>query len=114
MILLAFAHARYWPYLVFGVMGLANVFDDAGVYSALQQVIPSRLTGRALGGAQGRAAAIYGTRLGSRAIAHPCLGSPWHAHSDRCAAPLSPHRWVIGASGPVSPPRPGRTPWQEA
>ncbi len=86
MILLAFAHARYWPYLVFGVMGLANVFDDAGVYSALRQVIPSRLTGRALGGAQGRAAAIYGTRLGSRAIAHPCLGSPWHAHSDRCAA----------------------------
>jgi predicted MFS family arabinose efflux permease len=49
MILLAFAHARYWPSLMFGVIGFANVIDDAGVYSALQQVIPSRLTGRALG-----------------------------------------------------------------
>jgi len=43
MILLAFAHAPYWPYLMFGLIGAANVFDDAGVYSALQQVIPSRL-----------------------------------------------------------------------
>jgi MFS family permease len=49
MILLAFAHARYWPALMFGVIGFANVIDDAGVYSAPQQVIPCRLTGRALG-----------------------------------------------------------------
>lgn len=49
MILLAFAHARYWPYLIFAAIGVANVFDDVGVYSALQQVIPSRLMGRALG-----------------------------------------------------------------
>jgi MFS family permease len=49
MILLAFAHASYWPYLMFGVIGVANVFDDVGVYSSLQQVIPPRLMGRALG-----------------------------------------------------------------
>jgi hypothetical protein len=49
MILLSFAHAAYWPYLMFAVIGVANVFDDAGVYSSLQQVIPSRLMGRALG-----------------------------------------------------------------
>jgi hypothetical protein len=47
MILLAFAHARYWPLLMFGFIGVANVIDDAGVYSALQQVIPPRSTGRA-------------------------------------------------------------------
>ena len=49
MILLAFAHAAYWPYLMFGAIGVANVFDDVGVYSSLQQVIPPRLMGRALG-----------------------------------------------------------------
>src|SRR5262249_19852301 len=49
MILLALAHARFWPYLMFGLIGVANVFDDAGVYSALQRVIPSSLMGRALG-----------------------------------------------------------------
>jgi predicted MFS family arabinose efflux permease len=49
LIVLAFAHARFWPYLVFGVIGVAGVFDDVGVYSALQQVIPPRLMGRALG-----------------------------------------------------------------
>jgi MFS family permease len=49
MILLAFAHAPYWPYLAFGVIGIANVVGDVGVYSSLQQVIPSRLMGRALG-----------------------------------------------------------------
>jgi MFS family permease len=49
MILLAFAHAPYWPYLMFGLIGVANVFDDVGVYSSLQQVIPSGLMGRALG-----------------------------------------------------------------
>ena len=54
MILLAFAHASYWPYLMFGLIGAANVVDDAGVYSALQQVIPGRLMGRALGMRQRR------------------------------------------------------------
>ena len=49
MILLAFAHAPYWPYVMFGAIGVANVFDDVGVYSSLQQVIPPRLMGRALG-----------------------------------------------------------------
>jgi hypothetical protein len=49
MIVLAFAHAPYWPYLMFAVIGVANVFDDVGVYSSLQQVIPPRLMGRALG-----------------------------------------------------------------
>ena len=49
MILLGFAHGPYWPYLMFGLIGVANVFDDVGVYSSLQQVIPPRLMGRALG-----------------------------------------------------------------
>lgn len=75
MILLAFAHARYWPYLVFRVMGLANVFDDAGVYSALRQVIPSRLTGRALGAR--RAVLLLSMGLGS-AVA-PLLIHAWGA-----------------------------------
>ena len=48
-ILLAFAHAPYWPYLAFGVIGVANVVDDVGVYSSLQHVIPPRSMGRALG-----------------------------------------------------------------
>jgi MFS family permease len=34
---------------MFGLIGVANVFDDVGVYSSLQQVIPPRLMGRALG-----------------------------------------------------------------
>jgi MFS family permease len=49
MILLAFARTPYWPYLMFGVIGAASVFDDVGVYSSLQQVVPPRLMGRALG-----------------------------------------------------------------
>jgi MFS family permease len=49
MILLGFARGPYWPYLMFGVIGVASVFDDVGVYSSLQQVIPPRLMGRALG-----------------------------------------------------------------
>jgi len=63
MILLAFTHARFWPYLMFGFIGVANVFDDAGVYSALQQVIPSRLMGRALG--MRRAVLLLSMGLGS-------------------------------------------------
>jgi MFS family permease len=49
MILLTFAHAAYWPYLALGAIGIANVVDDVGIYSSLQQVIPPRLMGRALG-----------------------------------------------------------------
>jgi MFS family permease len=49
LILLAFAHAPYWPYLAFAAIGAANVVDDVGVYSSLQRVIPSPLMGRALG-----------------------------------------------------------------
>ena len=43
LILLAFAHAPYWPYLALGAVGIANVVDDVGVYSSLQQVIPRLL-----------------------------------------------------------------------
>lgn len=75
MILLALAHARFWPYLMFGLMGAANVFDDAGVYSALQQVIPSRLMGRALG--VRRAVLLLSMGLGS-AVA-PLLIHAWGA-----------------------------------
>jgi len=48
MIMLAFADTPYWPYLAFEVIGVANVVNDVGVYSSLQQVIPPRLMGRAL------------------------------------------------------------------
>ena len=65
MVLLAFTHAPYWPYLMFAVIGVANVFDDAGVYSALQQVIPPSLTGRALGTRRG--ALLISMGLGSAA-----------------------------------------------
>jgi MFS family permease len=75
MILLAFTHARYWPYLMFGLIGVANVFDDAGVYSALQQVIPSRLIGRALG--MRRAVLLLSMGLGS--IVAPLLINAWGA-----------------------------------
>jgi hypothetical protein len=75
MILLAFAHARYWPYLMFGLIGAANVFDDAGVYSALQQVIPCRLIGRALG--MRRAVLLLSMGLGS--IVAPLLIHAWGA-----------------------------------
>jgi hypothetical protein len=75
MILLALTHARFWPYVMFGLMGAANVFDDAGAYSALQQVIPSRLMGRALG--VRRAALLLAMGLGS-AVA-PLLIHAWGA-----------------------------------
>ena len=84
MILLAFAHARYWPYLMFGVMGVANVFDDAGVYSALQQVIPSRVMGRALG--VRRAVLLLSMGLGS-AVA-PLLIHAWGARGTLVATGL--------------------------
>jgi hypothetical protein len=73
MVLLALTHAPYWPYLMFTVIGVANVFDDAGVYSALQQVIPPALTGRALGTRRG--ALLISMGLGSAAaplLIHAC------------------------------------------
>jgi MFS family permease len=73
MILLAFAHARYWPLLMFGFIGLANVVDDAGVYSALQQVIPPRSTGRAMG--VRRAVLLLSMGLGSAVT--PVLIRTW-------------------------------------
>jgi MFS family permease len=63
MILLAFTHARYWPYLLFGAVGVANLVDDVAVYSALQRVIPPRLMGRALGAR--RAVLLLSVGLGS-------------------------------------------------
>jgi len=75
MILLALGHAPYWPYLMFGAIGVANVFDDVGVYSALQQVIPTRLMGRALGAR--RAVLLLSMGLGS-AVA-PLLIRAWGA-----------------------------------
>ena len=73
MILLAFAHAAYWPYLMFGAIGVANVFDDVGVYSSLQQVIPPRLMGRALGVRRGMLLLSMG--LGSAVT--PLLINAW-------------------------------------
>jgi MFS family permease len=84
MILLAFTHARYWPYLMFGLIGAANVFDDAGVYSALQQVIPSRLIGRALG--MRRAVLLLSMGLGS--IVAPLLIDAWGARGALIATGL--------------------------
>src|SRR5262249_22019939 len=77
-------HARYWPYLMFGLIGVANVFDDAGVYSALQQVIPSRLIGRAL--AMRRAVLLLSMGLGS--IAAPLLIDVWGARGALIATGL--------------------------
>jgi len=77
MILLALAHAPYWPYLMFGAIGVANVFDDVGVYSALQQVIPTPSMGRALG--VRRAILLLSMGLGS-AVA-PLLIHAWGARS---------------------------------
>ena len=63
LLLLGFARAPYWPYLMFGLIGVAGVFSDAGEYSALQQVIPSRQMGRALGVRRG--ALLLAMALGS-------------------------------------------------
>ena len=49
MVLLPFTHARYWPYLLFGAVGVANLVDDVAVYSAPQRAIPPSRMGRALG-----------------------------------------------------------------
>jgi MFS family permease len=84
MILLALTHARYWPYLMFGLIGVANVFDDVGVYSALQQVIPSRLMGRALG--VRRAVLLLSMGLGS--VVAPLLVHAWGARGTLIATGL--------------------------
>jgi hypothetical protein len=84
MIVLAFGHAPYWPLLMFGLIGVANVFDDARVYSALQQVIPPRLTGRAMG--MRRAVLLLSMGLGS-AVA-PVLIRAWGARGTLLATGL--------------------------
>jgi MFS family permease len=75
MILLAFAHAPYWPYLALGAIGIANVVDDVGVYSSLQQVIPSRLMGRALGVRRG----VLLLSMGLGSAVTPLLIQAWGA-----------------------------------
>ncbi len=84
MIVLAFAHARYWPLLMFGFIGAANVVDDAGVYSTLQQVIPPRATGRAMG--VRRAVLLLSMGFGS-AVA-PALIHAWGARGTLLATGL--------------------------
>jgi MFS family permease len=74
-ILLAFAHAPLWPYLAFGIIGVANVFDDVGVYSSLQQVIPPRLMGRALGVRRG----VLLLSMGLGSAVTPLLIRAWGA-----------------------------------
>ena len=84
LIVLAFTHARYWPYLMFGVIGVAGVFDDVGVYSALQQVIPSRLMGRALGVRRG----VLLLSMGVGSAVTPLLIRAWGARGTLIATGL--------------------------
>jgi MFS family permease len=84
MILLALGHAPYWPYLMFGAIGVSNVFDDVGVYSALQQVIPPRSMGRALG--VRRAVLLLSMGLGSAVT--PLLIHAWGARGTLIATGL--------------------------
>jgi MFS family permease len=84
MILLAFAHAPYWPYLMFGVIGVANVFDDVGVYSSLQQVVPPRLMGRALGVRRG----VLLLSMGLGSAVTPLLIDAWGARGTLIATGL--------------------------
>jgi len=86
MILLAFAHAPFWPYLMFGVIGVANVFDDVGVYSALQQVIPPRSMGRALGLRRG----VLLLSMGLGSAVTPFLIDAWGARGTLIATGLLP------------------------
>ena len=86
MVLLAFTHARYWPYLLFGAVGVANLVDDVAVCSALQRVIPPRRMGRAPGAR--RAVLLLSVGLGS-AVAPPLVHAfrgPGHAGGGRPAA----------------------------
>ena len=110
MILLAFAHAPYWPYLMFGVIGVANVFDDVGVYSSLQQVIPPRLTGRALGVRRG----VLLLSMGLGSAVTPLLINAWGARGTlmatgvllvAAAAAFLPRLTAI--DGRISAPGPG-------
>jgi Cyclic nucleotide-binding domain len=86
MILLAFAHAPYWPYLMFGAIGVANVFDDVGVYSSPQQVIPPRLMGRALGVRRG----VLLLSMGLGSAVTPLLIDAWGARGTLIATGLLP------------------------
>jgi len=84
MIVLAFAHAPYWPSLMFAVIGVANVFDDVGVYSSLQQVIPPRLMGRALGVRRG----VLLLSMGLGSAVTPLLIQAWGARGTLIATGL--------------------------
>ena len=84
MILLAFAHAPYWAYLMFGAVGVANVFDDTGVYSSLQQVIPPRLMGRALGVRRG----VLLLSMGLGSAVTPLLIDAWGSRGTLIATGL--------------------------
>jgi MFS family permease len=43
MILLAFTHARYWPYLMFGLIGVAAVTGNAASAEGADEVVSARL-----------------------------------------------------------------------
>ena len=96
MIVLAFVHARYWPFLMFGLIGVANVFEDAGEYSSVQLVIPTRSMGSALGVRKG--ALMLTTGLGSAVT--PLLIDAWGARGTLLATGL-----LLVAVAAVSLPR---------
>jgi hypothetical protein len=66
------------------VIGVANVFDDVGVYSSLQQVIPSRLMGRALGVRRG----VLLLSMGLGSAVTPLLIHAWGARGTLMATGL--------------------------
>jgi MFS family permease len=74
------------------VIGVANVFDDVGVYSALQQVIPSRSMGRALGLRRG----VLLLSMGLGSAVTPFLIDAWGARGTLIATGLLP---VVLAAG---------------
>lgn len=81
LVLLAFARAPYWPYLAFAAIGIAGVIDDVGAYSSLQQVIPSRLMGRALGVRRG----VLLLSMGLGSAVTPLLIHAWGARGTLAA-----------------------------
>jgi hypothetical protein len=84
MIVLAFVHERYWPFLMFALIGVANVFEDAGEYSSVHLVVPSRLMGSALGVRKG--ALLLAAGLG--AAVTPLLIDAWGARGTLLATGL--------------------------
>jgi hypothetical protein len=84
MVVLAFVHARYWPFVMFGLIGVANVFEDAGEYSSVHLVVPARLMGSALGVRKG--ALLLVTGVG--AAVTPLLIDAWGARGTLLATGL--------------------------